>query len=169
MLPCASPCSIPVISTESWTEATMETEGLRLVMRIPPDFRVLQDWRSSLGEVARQGMKLIESWRAKSPFGVRFISLWRDDRPSFPSWNHQSELRPERIEFSKCVERIAEVDVSIATWVVKMEEAPPAYDVAAHWSLGHSFWATLGAECFGPSEQEEILAMLRTLRIERFA
>ena len=50
-----------------------------------------------------------------------------------------------------------------------MEGARPAYDVAAHWPLADSFWATLGAECFEPSEQEEILAMLRTLRIERFA
>ena len=167
------PCPDPRVNALAWPDVTIEAEAVRMTFRVPPalELHPRPEWRteddlSPTRRVAVNGTYLVESWKAKSPFGARFLAIWADRIASFTTWDRPSALTPVHLHFAKCTERISDVEVHIATWVTRMPEEPPAYAVSVHWPLGERAHAKLAAECFTTTEQRELLSMLRTLRIQ---
>ena len=161
------PCPPPVRPTVGWPSVAIETEGHRISFRLPPALRLRErEPRSSSRSVGSGGPYLLDLWQAATDRGTRFLAIWAYNRPGFPAGDHPPEHRPERHDWATCVERIAGRDVHIATWRTTLQDGPTIYSTAAHWVLGDGVWIQLAADAHYQEEQEETLALLRTLSIE---
>lgn len=167
----APPCPSPVRSTAAWPEAMLEAEGHRIVFRFPPSLQPRERWkRPPSYAVVSHGPYLLASFCSEqAAHGGHHLSLWVYDRPGFPTMAYPSERQPRQHEWATCEDRIAGVDVTIATWRSTMIDAPTSYHVAAYWEPSAGIWVRLAAEAPSRLEQEELIVALRTMEVEALA
>lgn len=94
------------------------------------------------------------------------LGLHLVNAPGLQSYGFTVDRRPTRHDYTWCREEVGGREMLITAYKLTAVDFPRTYVVAALWPVRTGVWLSLSGEAATPALQRELLAIIRTFRIE---
>lgn len=152
----AAPASFqPLIDTSDWVTDTTRLGGVR-IKRAP----IVPSRADSHGWVQQYLNKeiLVEKWYGPNAS----LALWLTPEGRYPIGGYPLSAWPVAHDTTESVELINGSEIHLSSYRITRRDQPVEYHIVAFWNLATKMWAMVMAVTKTRTDQEVLLAMIRT-------
>lgn len=156
--PAVAACPRDRFPRVDWRRAAAALEGISYAT--PPGFPRVSKGPSQVPYTHGNIILELRGQRGSS------LALHLISAPGLQSYGFTIDKRPTRHEYTWCRETIGGREMLITAYKLTAVDFPRTYVVAALWPVRKGVWLSLSGEAASPALQRELLAILRTVRVE---
>lgn len=94
------------------------------------------------------------------------LALHLVNEPSLQTMGFMADRKPTRHDYTWCRERVGGREMLITAYKLTAVDYPRTYVIAAIWPVRKGVWLSLSGEAASPALQRELLAIIRTVRVQ---
>lgn len=156
--PSAPACSRDRFPLTNWRRGAAALEGISYAT--PPGFPRVSTGPSQVPYA--HGSIVLEFRRQRGTnLGLHLVNV-----PRLQSLGFTVDKRPTRHDYTWCREQVGGREMLITAYKLTALDFPRTYLVAALWPVRQGVWLSISGEAATPALQRELLAILRTFRME---